>query len=163
MSNATLKILAAVSALAIGGGAHAADVTRAYPTPTARLATSATVPAGTDLVYLSGAAVPPAATAAPADRTTEAQTDAVLKILEKGLKDQGLSLADVVNMHVYLVGDPAKGGVMDFAGMNAAYARAFGTADQPNRPTRTTVQVVALAAPGALVEIDVVAAHARAH
>ena len=50
------------------------------------------------------------------------------------------------------------GNKMDFAGMMAAYTQFFGTAAQPNKPSRSTVQVAALVAPGALVEIDVVAA-----
>jgi enamine deaminase RidA (YjgF/YER057c/UK114 family) len=45
---------------------------------------------------------------------------------------------------------------MDFAGMMAGYTQFFGTKDQPNKPARTTVQVV-LPAGGALVEIDLVA------
>ena len=47
---------------------------------------------------------------------------------------------------------------MDFEGLMKAYSRHFGTATQPNLPARTTVQVVALPMPGALVEIEVVAA-----
>ena len=61
-------------------------------------------------------------------------------------------------MRVYLVGDPANGGAMDFKGMMASYNKHFGTPDQPNRPSRTTVQVAALFAPGLLVEIETVAA-----
>ncbi|MGZ3298484.1 MAG: Rid family hydrolase, partial [Asticcacaulis sp.] len=60
-------------------------------------------------------------------------------------------------MRVYLAGDPANGGKMDFAGMMKSYSRHFGTPDQPNRPTRATVQVAALALPGFLVEIEAVA------
>ena len=39
-------------------------------------------------------------------------------------------------------------GARDFAGMNAAYNKYFGTADQPNTPARTTVQVAALVTAG---------------
>jgi len=60
-----------------------------------------------------------------------------------------------------LVGDPAKDNKMDFAGMMAGYKQFFATAEQPNKPSRSAVQVVALAAPGALVEIEVVAAKAH--
>jgi enamine deaminase RidA (YjgF/YER057c/UK114 family) len=66
-------------------------------------------------------------------------------------------MGDVVMMHVYLAGDPAKGGKLDFSGMSAAYSRFFGTKDQPNKPARSAMQVAALAAPGALVEIEVIA------
>ena len=61
-------------------------------------------------------------------------------------------------MRVYLGADPAKGGKADFSGMTAGYTRFFGTKDQPNKPARTTLQVVLPAGErGALVEIDVVA------
>jgi enamine deaminase RidA (YjgF/YER057c/UK114 family) len=40
----------------------------------------------------------------------------------------------------------------------AAYTKFFGTAEQPNKPARSAVQVAALVAPGALVEIEVIAA-----
>ena len=61
-------------------------------------------------------------------------------------------------MHVYLGADPAKDGKMDFEGMMAGYTQFFGTKDQPNKPTRTTVQVVLPAASsGALIEIDLIA------
>jgi enamine deaminase RidA (YjgF/YER057c/UK114 family) len=58
-------------------------------------------------------------------------------------------------MHVYLGGDSAKEGKMDFAGMMAGYRQFFGTKDQPNKPARTTVQAVLPAgARGGLIEID---------
>ena len=62
---------------------------------------------------------------------------------------------DVVAMTVYLVGDPAKGNRMDFDGFMAAYSQFFGTAEQPNLPARSTVQVAGLVQPGMLVEIEV--------
>ena len=66
-------------------------------------------------------------------------------------------MSDVIQMRVYLAGDPSLGGKMDFAGMNAAYGQFFGTKEQPNKPVRTTVQIAALAIPDALVEIEVTA------
>jgi enamine deaminase RidA (YjgF/YER057c/UK114 family) len=63
----------------------------------------------------------------------------------------------VVSVRVFLVGDPLLDNKLDFNGLNAAYAEYFGTAAQPNKPARTAVQVVALPAPGALVEIDLIA------
>jgi enamine deaminase RidA (YjgF/YER057c/UK114 family) len=61
-------------------------------------------------------------------------------------------------MRVYMVADAAMDNRLDFAGMNAAYAKFFGTAEQPNKPARTTVQVAALVTPGALLEVEVQAA-----
>jgi enamine deaminase RidA (YjgF/YER057c/UK114 family) len=40
--------------------------------------------------------------------------------------------------------------------MNAEWSKRFGTATQPNKPARSTVQV-GLATPGPLVEIELVA------
>ncbi len=77
--------------------------------------------------------------------------------IEDVLADQNLSMADVVMVHVFLVGDPANGGKMDFAGMMAGFVQFFGSKQQPNKPARSTVQVAALAAPGALVEIEAIA------
>jgi enamine deaminase RidA (YjgF/YER057c/UK114 family) len=37
----------------------------------------------------------------------------------------------------------------------AAYSQFFGTAQQPNLPARSTVQVAGLASPGLLVEVEV--------
>ncbi len=89
---------------------------------------------------------------------TKSQTVGLIKDLQKLLESQKLTLGDVVMMHVYLGGDPAKGGKMDFAGMMAGYSQFFGTKDQPNKPARTTVQVVLPASvSGALVEIDLIA------
>jgi enamine deaminase RidA (YjgF/YER057c/UK114 family) len=44
---------------------------------------------------------------------------------------------------------------LDFAGMNAAYNKFFGTVAQPNKPARSTVQVAALVAAGAVIEVEV--------
>jgi enamine deaminase RidA (YjgF/YER057c/UK114 family) len=38
--------------------------------------------------------------------------------------------------------------------MMAGYTQYVGTADQPNKPARTTVQIAGLASPGSLVEIE---------
>lgn len=120
------------------------------------------VPAGRTTVYLSGA-VPPVANAdAPANTAaaygdTEAQTVAVLARIQAQLEGMGLTMGDVVKMQVFLVGDPAKGGQMDFAGFMKGYTRFFGTEAQPNLPARSAMQVAALANPGFLVEIEVTA------
>jgi len=73
------------------------------------------------------------------------------------LKEQGLTMGDVVLMHVYMAGDPANGGKLDFAGMMKSYDKFFGTPEQPNKPARSAMQVAHLAAPWGLVEIEVVA------
>ena len=117
-----------------------------------------------DTLYLSGQLASPITPADEAKGTaavygdTEAQTMSTLSKIEASLKGEGLTMGDVVMMHVYMAGDPAKGGKLDFPGMMAAYSRFFGTKEQPNKPARSTVQVAALVAPWALVEIEVIAA-----
>jgi enamine deaminase RidA (YjgF/YER057c/UK114 family) len=117
-----------------------------------------------DTLYLSGQLASPVTPADAAKGTaavygdTEAQTMSTLTKIEASLKSEGLTMADVVMMHVYMAGDPAKGDKLDFPAMMAAYSRFFGTKEQPNKPARSTVQVAALVAPWALVEIEVIAA-----
>jgi enamine deaminase RidA (YjgF/YER057c/UK114 family) len=122
-----------------------------------------TVKAGTDLVFLSGALSPPVK-GAPKGSTaafggdTAAQTIGALTAIKATLARVGLGMGDIIKMTVFLAGDPAKEGKMDFAGMMQGYTKFFGTPDQPNKPARSAFQVAALAAPGALVEIEVIAA-----
>jgi enamine deaminase RidA (YjgF/YER057c/UK114 family) len=120
-----------------------------------------------DMLYVSGQLPTPLT---PADRSTgtpavygdtQAQAESVFGKVEKVLKDQGLGLGDVVMMRVYMAADPAMDNKLDFAGMNAAYAKFFGTEGQPNKPARTTVQVAALVSAGALLEVEVQAARSK--
>ena len=107
-----------------------------------------------DTLYVSGWLDPDIKT----HPDTQSQTVGILKDLQKLLESQKLTLRDVVMMRVYLGADPAKGGKMDFDGMMAGYSQFFGTKEQPNKPARTTVQVVLpVGARGGLVEIDFVA------
>ncbi len=106
-------------------------------------------------LYLSGMLSPTLDGPTPGD--TKTQANGSIKAIEAALKAQGLTLGDVVMMHVYLAGDPAKGGKMDFTGFMAAYTQYFGTKEQPHLPARSAMQVAALADPTALVEIEVIA------
>jgi enamine deaminase RidA (YjgF/YER057c/UK114 family) len=127
------------------------------------IASSVRVPAGAELLFLSGTladVVKPDAPVGSIERLgdTETQAASVLGKLEKELAASGYTFADVVKMNVFLVGDPAKGGRMDFEGLMKAYSRYVGAPSQGKLPARTTVQVAALPLPGALVEIEVIAA-----
>ena len=92
---------------------------------------------------------------------TKAQTLSTLNVIQTILKEQGLGMGDIVQMRVYLIGDPAQGGKLDFGGMNDAYKQFFGTKEQPNKPVRATIQAAALVVPNALVEIEVVAVKSK--
>ena len=114
-----------------------------------------------DTLYLSGALAeftPAADGTKKIQGDTRSQTLSVLKQIEASLKEQGLAMGDVVQMRVYLTADKGK---LDFAGMNEAYKQYFGSAAQPNKPARATVQVAALVVPEALVEIEVVAVRSK--
>ncbi len=115
-----------------------------------------------DTLYVSGQLPSPTKAADRATNTpavwgnTNEQADSAFQKVQAALKAQGLGMGDVVMMRVYMVAAPD--GKLDFAGMNAAYNKYFGTADQPNKPARTTVQVAALVTAGALLEVEVQAA-----
>src|SRR5271165_5568170 len=126
------------------------------------IAAAVVVPSGYDTINVSGHVPKVTNPNAPKSSTdkygdTKTQTVSVLKQIEDVLAAQQLSMVDVVMMHVFLVGDAANGGKMGFTGMMAGYTQFFATKQQPNKPARGAMQVVALAAPGALVEIEAVA------
>ena len=75
------------------------------------------------------------------------QTEHCLYNVEQHLHTQGLSLSNVVKSTVWL------SRLADFQRFNDAYAQKFGD----NRPARSTV-IAELVIPGALIEIEVVAA-----
>lgn len=161
----TLRAGALAAAIASSlSGATGAEVTR-HPLPGSDfpIAQAVEVTAGTTLVFHSGTTPRPADPEAERYSRaywgdTETQTLSVFARLEASLKAKGLSFADVVKMQVFLVGVPELDGAMDFQGMMRAYRRYFGTDEQPNLPARSAFQVAGLAAPGMLVEIEVVLA-----
>ena len=142
--------------------ANAADVVR-HPLPggsTFPIARAVEVPAGKTIIFHSGttpAPLDPKAEAGTAAYWGDTKTQALSTFarIKESLDAMKLDFGNVVAMTVYLVGDPAKGGRMDFDGFMAAYTQFFGTKEQPNLPARSTVQVAGLVAPGMLVEIEV--------
>lgn len=158
---ALITLLAAVAATA---GIADADVKR-YPLPGSDfpIAQAVEVTPDTTMVYHSGMVPRPANPEAERFSRkfwgdTETQTLSVFERLEASLKAKDLDFGNVVKMQVYLVGVPELDGAMDFQGMMRAYRQYFGTEDQPNLPARSAFQVAGLAAPGMLVEIEVVLA-----
>ncbi len=119
-----------------------------------------------DTFYLSGQLAEPV-TPADKDKGTAAlygdtknQAASVFAKIQKALQAQGLDMGDVVKMTVFLGPDP-KTGKLDFPGMQSEYLKYFGTAGQPNKPARSAFQVAALAAPWALLEIEVIAVKSK--
>ena len=155
-----VAVASCAAILALAGSTHAADVVHHSNGTNFPIARAVEVPAGKTIYFHSGM------TPAPADPKatpgspeywgdTKAQTLSAFARIKESLDKLGLGFGDVVGMTVYLVGDPAKGGRMDFDGMMAAYSTFFGTKEQPNLPARSTVQVVGLVQPGMMVEIEV--------
>ena len=120
-----------------------------------------------DTLYLSGQLASPVTPAEAAKGTpavygdTKTQALSALNKIQGLLQAQGLDMKDVVKMTVFLAGDPAKDNKLDFAGLQGAYTQFFGTKDQPNKPARSAMQVAALAAPWAMVEIEVIAVKSK--
>lgn len=143
----------------------ASDIVR-RASPGFPISSSVTVPGGSEIFFLSGMLPDAVDTKAPAGSIerfgdTATQTTSVLGKIQKELEALGLGMRDVVKMNVFLVGDPRRDNTMDFEGLMKGYLQFFGTEQQANVPARTTVQVAGLPIPGALVEIEVVAARHR--
>jgi enamine deaminase RidA (YjgF/YER057c/UK114 family) len=157
---------ASFALLQLATAAHADEIKRtSSPSSQIPLSTTVSVPAASRIVFFSGnladVANPAAAKGSiEAYGNTTTQVTSIMKKFEKLLAAEGLTMADVVKVNVFMVGDPEHGGKMDFAGLNVAYSQYFGTAAQPNKPVRTALQVAALPMPGGLVEIEMTAAKA---
>jgi enamine deaminase RidA (YjgF/YER057c/UK114 family) len=154
-------ILAAAAALVAAPAS--AEVTRHPGAAQSPILAGVTLSPNTTLVILSGQVPAALTTTGPADSVetygdTKTQATSAFKKIEALLAQQGLGLKDVVKLTVFLVGDAKLGGKLDFKGFSEAYAQFFGTAQQPNKVARSVVQVVALANPGFLVEIEATAA-----
>jgi enamine deaminase RidA (YjgF/YER057c/UK114 family) len=143
--------------LLTGAAANAADIERVYgENAAAPIAAGVSVPPGYTTYYISGALprpITPAANGQPADYGDMAtQTRSVLDGLKATMTKMGVGFGDVVAAHVFL--DPKA----DFPAMNKVWGEEFGTAAQPNKPARAAFRTNALVAPGALLEIEFIAA-----
>jgi enamine deaminase RidA (YjgF/YER057c/UK114 family) len=155
-----IHVAASLLVLSLAGTLPAQVTVKHIQTESAAIATG--VWAG-DTYYLSGQLADPVT---PADRAkgiaavyatdTKTQAASVFAKIQKALQAQGLDMKDVVKMTVFLGPDPTTG-KLDFAGMQSEYVKYFGTKDQPNKPARSAFQVAALAAPWALLEVEVIA------
>ena len=124
------------------------------------LSSHATVPACMKLVFISGTTPSPPDPAKPEELgDTRAQTLSILTKMKAQLEGMGMTMGDIVKMTVFLVA-PTPGGRMDSAAMNDVFKTFFGTPEQPNKPTRSTIQIAALGRPTMYVEIEAIAAKA---
>ena len=162
-SHIIAAVTAGIALCAIAGGALGAiamDVIHNQENTRSPFASSTMVPQGYNTYYISGsgpAVVDPNAPAGSSARFGDigAQTTSTLAGLKVKLAALGLTFNDVVAAHVFVGTDPASNGAKsDFAAMNAAWLKVFGTAEYPNKPARSSMQAAYLVNPGALVEIE---------
>ncbi len=123
---------------------------------------SVEIPAGHNLVFLSGKVPMPINADAPANSLeaygdTEAQTINVLEQVEKNLHALDLTMDDVVKMQVFLVGGEETDGMMDFKGFMKGYSKFYDPEKSLKLPARSAFQVAKLAHPAWRVEIEVTA------
>ena len=150
-----------LAALLLAANAARSEIVR-YPIPNSNFPIAQAVRVSGDAVitYVSGQ-VPPVVSKEAEPSSPQAygdvktQTVGVLNKIKQILEGQGLGMGDVIKMQVFLVHDARA--PMDFKAFMEGYTQFFGGA-QPNLPARSVVGVAALANPGFLVEIEVVAA-----
>ena len=147
------------SAVALAGSlstVQAQEIKRIVASPSALFSQVVAVPPGFTLYFVSGALptpVTPAANGQAANWGDSAQqTQSVLNNLKASMAAAGLTFGDVVKATAFMGPD------LDFQAMNKVWQTEFGTATQPNKPARAAFHVQALAAPGAQLEIEFIAA-----
>jgi enamine deaminase RidA (YjgF/YER057c/UK114 family) len=161
MSGKLLPCLALAGAFTLALPLSAAEgVIRNGDVPGRPILSSVEVPAGKNIVFLSGMVPPVLNPEAPPEQrqfgSMEQQTTAVLERIQAHLEELGLSMGDVIKAQAFLVKDPDTGQV-DRAGFNAAFSRFFGTEAQPVKPARSAFEIAGLGSPRMLVEIEVIA------
>lgn len=119
------------------------------------------IPKGRTLFWTSGTVPPVTDESAPEGSKArygdmETQATGVLQRIEDNLKEEGLSMNDVVFLKVYLV--PDEDGSVNFEGWSAAYGKFFGTEETPTKPARSTMAVYQLFSPAWRVEVEALAA-----
>lgn len=138
-----------------------------YGSPSSSISSAVALPEGSATFWTSGT-VPPmlnreGKTVYERYGDTEKQAEGILLNIERQLKEQGLSLQDVVYLRVYLTPDAAKDGAFDYTGWFNAYAKFFNTEENPAKPARSTVGVASLVSADWLVEIEAFAAYPVHH
>ncbi|HEX4118273.1 MAG TPA: Rid family hydrolase [Rhizomicrobium sp.] len=154
-----IRTLILASAIALAGlvpAAQAQEINRVVANPNALFSSVVAVPPGYTLYFVSGALptpVAPPANGQPANwGDSTQQTQSVMNNLKASMAKAGLTFGDVVKATAFMGPD------LDFQAMNKVWQTEFGTAAQPNKPARAAFHVQALAAPGAQLEIEFIAA-----
>ena len=147
-----VSMIAAVAAVVSGATAQTAGAQggkQVFNPPNARPGgvLSSAVKVG-DIVFLSGALGTKPGGGGLADSTIAGQTRQALENIKASAALAGVTMADIAKCTVFLAD------VANFQAMNGVYREFFAT--EP--PARTTVAVAGLVVPGALIEIECMAA-----
>lgn len=130
------------------------------------ISSAVAVPRNAAFYYTSGTVPPLLDANAPAgtrERYGDTYTQAVgtLRRISDLLKEQNLSLSDVIYLTCYLVPDPFNNNQVDYQGWFRAYGEFFNNASNPVKTARSTVGVQGLVISDWLVEIEAVAVYPR--
>lgn len=115
--------------------------------------TSITIPPGAETMYLSGSGARPLEDGSWGDM--KQQTINTFERFKATLEEQGWSMSDIVQVRAFAVSGEDG---LDFAGFNEGYSQFFGTAENPNKPVRSFVEIAGLVVDGWLIEIEIRAA-----
>ena len=155
---AVALFLAAVLAPAAAQTAPPSEV-EFYGNPSSPISGGVVIPPNRAMVWTSGTV--PGVADRNAERGTRerygdtyTQAKSALERIAGQLKEQGLTMRDVVYIRAYLVPDPENEGRLDMQGWSKAFGEVFGTDDNPTKPARSTVGVAALVVPDWLIEIE---------
>lgn len=116
--------------------------------------TTIMIPAEAETLYLSGSGARQQADGTWGDM--QQQTVDTFNRFKETLEAEGWSMSDIVQVRAFAVA--GADGALDFAGFNAGYQQFFGTAENPQKPVRSFVQIAGLVVDGWLVEIEIRAA-----
>jgi enamine deaminase RidA (YjgF/YER057c/UK114 family) len=170
-SRSLFRLAGAVLAALIAAPVQLAAQAAAPPTkveftggPRSNISSTVAIPANAAVVWTSGTVPGMADANAPAGSRarwgdTKTQAVSVLRAIEERLKEKGLTMKDVIYLRAYLVPDKEKGGVIDTQGWNEAYGQFFNSAENPTKPARSTVGVLALVNADWLVEVEAFAVY----
>lgn len=165
MSRVIVASLFAVAISAVGVSAQATPPTTVtFTGGRGNISNTVAIPANAAVVWTSGTVPGVADANAPQGSRarygdTKTQAISVLTSIEGRLKEHGLTMKDVVYLRAYLVPDPEKGNAIDSQGWNEAYGQFFNNANNPTKPARSTVGVLALVNSAWLVEVEAFAVY----
>ena len=124
-----------------------------YGTKEARIYTGTGVTGGSALYWTAG-------TTAGKDGGTDTKSQAITTLtkLKENLQSVGLSFQDVIFLRALVGPDKSKDGKHDLDGWNEGYSQFFNTAENPHKPSRTSIPVEPFGG-DTLIEIEIIAAY----